>query len=104
MGGGSGGPGHNTIEVTDLGQTATLNATIVGNPGVGVTKTGLGTLVLGGVNTYTGPTTVNDVLLTAAAPIPEPSCLHLMAVSAVLLLSVSLGRAARRACPAAFFC
>ncbi len=38
----------------------------------------------------------NDVLLAAAAPVPEPSCLALLGVSAVLLLSRSLARAARR--------
>ncbi len=58
--GGSGGPGPNTIEVTNPGQTATVNATIVGNPGVGVTKTGPGTLVLGGINAFTGPLNVQQ--------------------------------------------
>ena len=39
----------------------------------------------------------NDVLLVAAAPIPEPSCLALLAVSAVLLLAswVIMGRVPR---------
>jgi autotransporter-associated beta strand protein len=58
--GGSGGPGPDTIEVTNPGQTATVNAAIVGNPGVGVTKTGPGTLVLGGVNAFTGPLSVQQ--------------------------------------------
>ena len=44
--GGSGGAGPNTIEVTDPGHTAAVNVPIVGNPGIGVTKTGPGTLLL----------------------------------------------------------
>ena len=64
--GGSGGPGPNTIEVTNPGQTATVNATIVGNPGVGLTKTGLGTLVLGGVNAFSGPLRVQQGTLRLA--------------------------------------
>jgi autotransporter-associated beta strand protein len=56
--GGSGGPGANTIEVTQAGHTATILAPIAANPGVGLTKTGDGTLVLGGVNSYTGPTAI----------------------------------------------
>ena len=43
----------------DAGQTATINAMIAGNPGVGLTKTGAGTLVLGGANAYTGTTAIN---------------------------------------------
>jgi autotransporter-associated beta strand protein len=65
--GGSGGPGPNTIEVVDTGHTATIAATITGNPGVGLTKTGAGTLVLAGVNTYTGPTTINAGVLKLAS-------------------------------------
>ncbi len=65
--GGSGGPGPNTIEVTNPGQTATVNATIVGNPGVGLTKTGLGTLVLGGVNAFSGPLCVQQGTLRLAS-------------------------------------
>ncbi len=57
--GGSGGAGANTIEVTS-GNTATINVSIVGNPGVGLTKTGAGTLVLKGNNFYTGETIVHE--------------------------------------------
>jgi autotransporter-associated beta strand protein len=56
--GGSGGPGPNTIDVTDPTHTATIAATIAGNASAGLIKTGAGTLVLGGVNTYAGPTIV----------------------------------------------
>jgi len=57
--GGSGGPGANTIEVVDPHHTAAIDATIIGNPGVGLTKTGAGTLLLAGANTFTGPTAIN---------------------------------------------
>ncbi len=57
--GGSGGAGANTIEVTS-GNTATINVSIIGNPGVGLTKTGAGTLVLKGNNFYTGETIVHE--------------------------------------------
>jgi autotransporter-associated beta strand protein len=56
--GGSGGPGSNTIDVANATHTATITATVAGNAGAGLIKTGAGTLVLGGVNTYTGPTIV----------------------------------------------
>ena len=45
--GGSGGSGPNTIEVDGAANTAAINVSIIANPGVGVTKTGDGTLVLG---------------------------------------------------------
>lgn len=65
--GGSGGAGGNTIEVTNLHHTATINAPIISNPGVGITKTGAGTLVLGGINTYTGPTIISNGTLALGA-------------------------------------
>lgn len=58
--GGSGGAGANTIEVTDPNHTATIDAPIIGNPGVGLNKKGAGTLVLKGKNTYSGATLVSD--------------------------------------------
>ena len=57
--GGSGGAGANTIEVAE-GNTATINASIVGNPKVGLAKTGSGALVLNGNNFYTGDTIVHE--------------------------------------------
>jgi len=65
--GGCGGPGPNTIDVADSGDAATINVTITGNPGVGLTKTGEGTLVLGGVNTYPGATTINAGAISISA-------------------------------------
>ncbi len=65
--GGSGGPGANTIEVADPGHSAAIDATIIGNPGVGLTKTGAGTLALGRANTYTGRTAINAGTLRIAA-------------------------------------
>ena len=65
--GGAGGPGPNTIDVVNAGQTATINARIVGNVGVGLTKTGAGTLVLGGANAYTGATAIDAGVLSVAA-------------------------------------
>jgi autotransporter-associated beta strand protein len=65
--GGSGGAGPNTIEIANSGDTATINVAIAGNPGVGLTKTGNGTLVLGGVNTYTGATAVNAGTVSISA-------------------------------------
>jgi len=65
--GGSGGPGPNTIEVASAGHTATINVTIAGNPAAGLTKTGEGTLVLGGVNTYRGTTAVNAGAVSISA-------------------------------------
>ncbi len=49
-----------TITVTN--QTATISSILAGNDGM--TKTGAGTLVLSGGNTYTGATTVNQGTLT----------------------------------------
>ena len=65
--GGSGGPGANTIDVSDAGHTATINVTIIANPGVGLTKTGAGTLVLSGANQYTGATVLNDGVVAVKA-------------------------------------
>ncbi len=65
--GGSGGAGANTIAVVSPDHSATIDLTIVGNPGVGLTKTGAGTLVLNRVNSYTGRTAVNQGTLRVAA-------------------------------------
>ncbi len=64
--GGGGGAGPNTIDV-DSGHTATINVTITGNPGVGLTKAGEGTLVLGHANGYRGTTAINAGVLSISA-------------------------------------
>ena len=46
-----------TIAVASIGNTATINSAIVGTNGL--TKTGSGTLVIGGAATYTGDTNLN---------------------------------------------
>ena len=65
--GGSGGAGANTIDVVNAGQTATIDVAITGNPEAGLTKTGVGTLVLGGANTYKGSTAINAGVLCISA-------------------------------------
>ena len=47
------------------GIDATINSIIAGS--VGLTKTGAGTLTLGGTNTYTGTTAVNAGILSISA-------------------------------------
>ena len=58
----SGGPitltGTPVITVTNAADTATINSSLSG-PGIALTKSGLGTLVLGGSNTYDSGTTIN---------------------------------------------
>ena len=66
--GGTGGAGPNTIDVVDPNHTATINVTITGNPGVGLTKSGDGTLVLGRTNTYQGTTAINAGVVSISAP------------------------------------
>lgn len=53
-----------TISVANLGHTAAIQSVITGNSGF--VKTGAGRLVLSGVNTYTGGTTVSAGILQAA--------------------------------------
>jgi outer membrane autotransporter protein len=53
-----GTPNASFINVESAGNVATVNAAITGNAGVGLSKAGAGTLVLGGANTYDGGTTV----------------------------------------------
>lgn len=54
--------GASSVLTTGAGVTATINSVI--NPGAtGFSKAGAGTLVLGGANTYTGPTAVTEGIL-----------------------------------------
>ncbi len=48
--------GSHTFDV-DAGRTITVNAVLAG-PGAALTKTGAGTLILAGANTFTGPITI----------------------------------------------
>ncbi|WNJ92486.1 autotransporter-associated beta strand repeat-containing protein [Bosea sp. 685] len=57
---GIGVAGGGTINVNGPGLTATINSAIVDGVGTSLIKVGTGTLNLGGVNTYTGGTTVSD--------------------------------------------
>jgi autotransporter-associated beta strand protein len=54
-----------TVTVTNALDTATINSIIAGS--TGFTKSGLGTLVLGGVNTYSGPTAINAGVISISA-------------------------------------
>ena len=53
------------VQVTTAANTDTINAPIAGT--VGLNKTGAGTLVLGGTNTYTGTTTVTGGTLQVSS-------------------------------------
>jgi len=57
--------GTPTITVTNVSDTATINAIIAGSSGL--TKAGSGNLVLGGANTYSGQTTINAGTVNIAA-------------------------------------
>ncbi len=56
-----------TITVTNSDETLTISGVISGAAGVGMTKAGAGTLVLSGVNTYQGATTINAGTISIAA-------------------------------------
>jgi len=58
------------ISVLNPGQIATMNSVIASAAGTsdGITKSAPGTLVLGGTNTYQGPTTIQGGTLQLAAP------------------------------------
>lgn len=66
--------GSPTVEV--LNHTATLGIDLLGSKGLG--KSGAGTLVLSGVNTYSGPTVVSAGTLRLAAPPVFPAGMQLM--------------------------
>jgi fibronectin-binding autotransporter adhesin len=55
-----------TRTVTVTSSTLTVAIPITGADGLGLTKTGAGTLVLSGSNGYMGPTTVNEGLLSVS--------------------------------------
>ena len=65
--GGSGGAGANTVCVAEAGHTATIDAVIIASPGIGLTKTGAGTLVLGTVNKYAGTTRIEEGAVCVSA-------------------------------------
>ncbi len=51
----------------DTAGTLRISAPIIDNAGTGLTKSGPGTLVLTGANTYTGPTTINAGVLSLSS-------------------------------------
>ncbi len=55
-----------TLEVTNPATTLTVSGAIAGNSGGALTKTGNGTLVLSGANSYNGATTVSAGTLTVS--------------------------------------
>ncbi|MFA5119199.1 MAG: autotransporter-associated beta strand repeat-containing protein [Candidatus Omnitrophota bacterium] len=56
-----------TITVSNSDESLTISGVISGGAGVGLTKAGIGTLVLSGVNTYQGATAVNAGTISIAA-------------------------------------
>ncbi|MDF1739370.1 MAG: VCBS domain-containing protein, partial [Verrucomicrobiales bacterium] len=71
---------------------ATINSVIEGNGDL--TKTGVGTLVLGGSNTYTGVTTVSEGILELASDnaVSGTSEIHIDGSSTLQLRNVEVGR------------
>ncbi|MGH7950610.1 MAG: beta strand repeat-containing protein [Limisphaerales bacterium] len=69
---GSASPAARTIQVTNTGLT-TISGIISDNgSGIGLTKTGDGTLALNGANTYTGSTTISNGMLEGTGAIASP--------------------------------
>jgi len=87
--GGSGGAGANAIHVAHAGHTALVLAPLVGNPGVGLTKTGPGTLALAGRGAgLSGRVNVAEGVLRLEAADALLGC-HSIAVAAGAVLDIS---------------
>ncbi|MCX6927292.1 MAG: autotransporter-associated beta strand repeat-containing protein [Verrucomicrobia bacterium] len=89
---GGGGPltldaGTNTPTITVSNMTATIGAVLAGTNGL--TKTGNGTLTLGGANTFSGGLTINAGTLVGAAPLSPNN--HTITVNPGSTLSWTVG-------------
>ncbi len=78
-------------EISADGAFHTINAPIGGS--VGLTKEGTGTLSLGGNNTYTGTTTINDgdLRVSTTAAIPASSAVDIAAAGDLIFLGDGVG-------------